>query len=217
MGIYRFWMLRYVNMKRLVVRVLGMVLMAFLLTTGALALETVDLSALESTIAEVETEAPEESAAAEAFVQMAEVEQESEKLLASSGNCGEKTTWSLSDDGVLTIAGTGPMTNWTKSSGLVWKNHLTQIKRVVIESGVTSIGGFAFYGCTALTDVEIPNTVTQIGQSAFQGCTELTEIVLPDSIVRLGDGTWLSCIPGLHRADACGCLRGAEGAYGLYL
>jgi len=75
--------------------------MAFLLTTGALALETVDLSSLESTIAEVETEAPEESAAEEAFVQMAEAEQKNEKLLAASGNCGEKITWSLSDDGVF--------------------------------------------------------------------------------------------------------------------
>ena len=37
----------------------------------------------------------------------------------------------------------------------------------VIPNSVTSIGSYAFYGCSGLTSVTIPNSVTSIGQSAF--------------------------------------------------
>ena len=43
-----------------------------------------------------------------------------------------------------------------------------------VPSSVTSIGSFAFYGCTGLTSITIPNSVTSIGNSAFDGCTNLT-------------------------------------------
>ena len=42
-----------------------------------------------------------------------------------------------------------------------------QIKRVIITSGVSKIGWFAFQGCTNLTSVTIPSSVTSIGYSAF--------------------------------------------------
>ena len=45
-----------------------------------------------------------------------------------------------------------------------------------IPNSVTSIGGFAFYGCTGLTSVTIGNSVTSIGSAAFSGCTGLTRI-----------------------------------------
>ena len=41
---------------------------------------------------------------------------------------------------------------------------------------VTSIGAYAFAGCTSLTEIAIPATVTSIGNRAFEGCTSLTEI-----------------------------------------
>ena len=47
---------------------------------------------------------------------------------------------------------------------------------MIIEDGVTSIGGSTFYGCTSLTSVEIPSSVTSIGEHAFFNCTSLTSI-----------------------------------------
>lgn len=47
---------------------------------------------------------------------------------------------------------------------------------VTLPETVTSIGGGAFYFCTALSSITIPNSVTSIGDEAFWGCDSLTEI-----------------------------------------
>ena len=49
-----------------------------------------------------------------------------------------------------------------------------EIKDLVIPNNVTSIGSYAFYGCSSLTSVTIPNSVTSIGDYAFEGCSSLT-------------------------------------------
>lgn len=78
--------------------------------------EPVVTDAPEETVAPEETEVPVETADPKSTEQpvespVAETEQESDALLASSGTCGENLTWTLSDEGVLTISGTGAMTN----------------------------------------------------------------------------------------------------------
>ncbi|MBR7155112.1 MAG: leucine-rich repeat protein, partial [Paludibacteraceae bacterium] len=70
-----------------------------------------------------------------------------------SGTCGDNLTWELTD-GVLTISGTGAMSNYTSSSS-PWYSYRSSITSVVIEEGVTNIGNYAFYNCTGLTSVTI--------------------------------------------------------------
>ena len=82
-----------------------------------------------------------------------------------SGDC----TVTLSE-GVMTVSGTGAMANYAKSSATPWYSDRTDVETVVIESGVTSIGDNAFYGCTNLESVSIPASVTSIGENAFSGC-----------------------------------------------
>ena len=50
-------------------------------------------------------------------------------------------------------------------------------KNTTIPNSVTSIGDYAFFGCSGLTSVTIPNSVTSIGFCAFEGCSGLTQVV----------------------------------------
>ena len=58
---------------------------------------------------------------------------------------------------------------------------------------VTSIGEYAFYGCSSLTSVSIPSSVTSIGKSAFAGCRGLTYITIPSSVTSIGGSAFGSC------------------------
>lgn len=91
------------------------------------------------------------------------------------GPCGENVNWDLTD-GVLTISGSGPMTDYKSSSNVPWRSARESITSIVIENGVTSIGQTAFYGCIKLPSVTIPSSITSIGESALRGCTGLKEI-----------------------------------------
>ena len=55
------------------------------------------------------------------------------------------------------------------------------LTRVEIPSGVTSIGDYAFYGCDGLTSIEIPSSVTSIGENAFYYCSSLTSVVFGEN------------------------------------
>ena len=58
---------------------------------------------------------------------------------------------------------------------------------------VTSIGDYAFLGCSGLTSITIPSSVTSIGDSAFRNCSSLTSISIPNSVTSIGNGTFEGC------------------------
>ena len=92
-----------------------------------------------------------------------------------TGSCGDNVTYSLdTSTGLLTISGTGDMYSY----GPFYQN--TNIKSVIIESGVTSIGDGVFQDCTSLTSVTIPDSVTSIDDWTFSSCTSLTSIEISD-------------------------------------
>ena len=64
---------------------------------------------------------------------------------------------------------------------------------LIIPDGVTSIGSSAFSVCTGLTSITIPGSVTSIGSSAFDGCTGLTSITIPDSVTSIGNYAFCDC------------------------
>ena len=66
-------------------------------------------------------------------------------------------------------------------------------KNTIIPNSVTSIGDFAFYGCTGLTSITIPNSVTSIEQWAFASCTGLTSITIPNNVTSIGLCAFIDC------------------------
>ncbi len=61
------------------------------------------------------------------------------------------------------------------------------------DGSVTTIGNYAFFDCTGLTNLTIPDSVTTIGNYAFLGCTGLTNLTVPDSVTAIGNGTFCNC------------------------
>ena len=97
----------------------------------------------------------------------------------------DNLTWKLYEDGTLTISGTGTMKNYndTDNPSPAYKN--LNVKKVVIEDGVTSIGKYAFWYCKNLTSITIPDGVTSIGRAAFDNCHSLTSITIPESVTNI--------------------------------
>ncbi|MGN0369361.1 MAG: leucine-rich repeat protein [Butyrivibrio sp.] len=109
---------------------------------------------------------------------------------------GSNLSWKLSEEGTLTITGTGAMPNWDRDlENAPWYSNRASIKTVVIESGVTSIGKAAFYDCTSLTSVELPDNsnFTSIEEDVFNGCKALSSITIPDSITSIGINAFAYC------------------------
>ena len=69
----------------------------------------------------------------------------------------------------------------------------TSLTNVTIPDSVTSIGSHAFSYCKSLTSVTIPDSVTSIGGSAFGNCTSLTSVTIPDSVTSIGDWAFSHC------------------------
>lgn len=103
-----------------------------------------------------------------------------------SGVCGDDLTWKL-NKGVLTVSGTGTMNQYACSerTSVPWHSYKSQINKVVIEEGVTSVGMNMFISCENLTEISLPSTLTYIGRRAFQDCNKLESIVIPYGVTEI--------------------------------
>ena len=101
-------------------------------------------------------------------------------------------SWSYANN-TLTISGTGAMTDYKPTSLVPWSGHIDDIEKVVVGSGVTSIGDYAFAGCENLRTVSIAPTVTSIGNYAFYNARSLKKITLPAGITEIGSCAFLGC------------------------
>lgn len=123
----------------------------------------------------------------------------------TSGKCGKNVTWKYNaKTKTVTISGKGDMYNY-KSWGdgvapwLADDNELN-IQKVAVQSGVTSIGSYAFQ-YAQVKSVSLPATLTKIGKSAFASCRKLTAITLPRNLKNLASDAFVGAGLKAYQVD----------------
>ena len=104
-----------------------------------------------------------------------------ESTAVSSGDTLGDYEYTVLEDGTVEI------------TGYIGSDTEIVIPSEIEGKSVTSIGWYAFYGCTGLTSVTIPDSVTSIGDSAFEDCTGLISITIPDGVTSIGDSAFEDC------------------------
>ena len=94
-----------------------------------------------------------------------------------NGTCGANLKWSLNTSkGDLLITGSGDMRTYSSSSHAPWYNYRKKIRRVLMNDSITSVGDYAFDGCTYLRYIYFPVELTSGGRMAVTGCSSLKEV-----------------------------------------
>ena len=117
--------------------------------------------------------------------------------IVDSGTCGAEgdgsnLTWTLDSEGVLTISGTGKMSDYDVNNAHSTPWNKFDVAAIRISDGVTSIGDSAFSSCL-VSSVTIPGSVTSIGEDTFSNCTSLTSVTIPDSVTSIGERAFDEC------------------------
>lgn len=103
--------------------------------------------------------------------------------IVATGKSGY-ANWTLDSEGVLTFSAdklSGPMKDYNYQTTLPdYDAYVEQVKKIIIEDGVTTVGNYAFYRCVNATEISLGNTVEKIGKSALNG--QYTEIYIPASV-----------------------------------
>ena len=139
---------------------------------------------------------------------------------AEDGNnkCGDNLTWKL-ENGTLTISGSGKMADYDNPNKQPWAGQRDNIKHLVVENGVTSIGNNAFSGCTELIDADMSeaSSLKTIGTS-FWGCTGLNNVKLNEGLKEIGGSAFSFCeklksihIPSTVTAIGSWCFQNCYG------
>ena len=122
-------------------------------------------------------------------VSAAEISQGSVAAGGTTGDC----SWVLDSEGTLTISGNGAMDDYSYDWDETYAPWGTDVKKVIIENGVTTIGSEAFSNCSDLTEVSIRASITEIGSRAFENCSSLTDFIVPDSVTDIGWAAFSGC------------------------
>ena len=140
-----------------------------------------------------------------------------EKKNATSGTCGDNLTWKYDIfTDTLTISGTGAMSNYNNANNgtgtfvttAPWRDYYDNMKTVIINAGVTSIGNYAFYGCTGITKVDYTGTIAEWCNISFRSSrdnplcyahnlyindTLVTDLVIPDTVKVIKNYAFSDC------------------------
>lgn len=138
-------------------------------------------------------------------------------ILLSAKPCMAESSFQclLSEDGVLTITGSGKIEN---KSFLDRLDSYDEVKKIVIEEGITEIPTLFFYEFDFVEEVKLPDSLKCIGRSAFYCCRHLKKVTFGKNLEKVGKGAFEKCsqLKTLHLPDSVkiiephafvGCLR----------
>ena len=113
----------------------------------------------------------------------------------TSGSCGETANYSYDKaTHTLAISGKGEIYDYDNGSNKApWSAYAGEIQKIAIESGIISVGYFAFYKCSSLTSLSVPATLKYIGSSAFEDCTSLTTLSLNEGLLIIEGSAFKNC------------------------
>ena len=124
-------------------------------------------------------------------------------IYAASGSCGDNVNWNLDNSGVLTISGSGKMSDYLIEdindahygwfNYTPWQDFNQSIVRVIVNDGVTSVGSHSFADCKNLRSVQLGNSVNFVGSEAFKDCVNLETINIPNNLRVFGKNVFSGC------------------------
>ena len=146
-----------------------------------------------------------------AVTAFAEDENSGAVKIIAKGNCGadeggENLKWTLDNNGVLTISGSGAMKDytWDENVRLDWYVRKKDIRSVVLDNRITHIGNYAFDKCTNIESVRytgytgnagiaLPEKVTTIGVHAFSDTGVTGTLKLPEHLTEIDSLAFYHC------------------------
>ena len=99
--------------------------------------------------------------------------------ITESGSCGDSATYNLYNDGTLEISGTGLI-----KSNAFYKRQ--DIKKLIINEGITEIGDNAFAETALEGEISFPQTLKKIYYNAFRLCTGLESVTINSDLTEVG-------------------------------
>lgn len=110
------------------------------------------------------------------------------------GTCGDNTTWVYTQSTkTLTISGEGWINGYPLPWRAPWYDYRTEIQKIVIEPGITTIGKRTFLFLEKVESVDFPNTVVSIEEQAFADCKSLTYFKAPSNLTTIHDDAFKGC------------------------
>lgn len=124
----------------------------------------------------------------------------SEVTIVDSGMCGDNVTWTYYSDGTMNLTGTGPTWSYMgEQAGCEYRktrpfeDYCKLIETLNVDSGITELGDYLFYGCIRLKELNLNEGLTYIGHSTFCFCSSLTSVTFPESLETLYAFAFQSC------------------------
>lgn len=114
-----------------------------------------------------------------------------------TGKDGKYITWNYDKDTkTLTFSGKGPISDFemdghgSEPEWYVWNE---QTEHIVVEEGITSVGGWCFQDFWKVKSVSLPESLQEIGENAFYDNKELTICNLPSNLKNIRAYAFFCC------------------------